>query len=65
MVKNFIFDLQRFKNISNSESNTLISGTSKADFISNSAEAEYDGDGDYYYKGSNVTIDAGKGNGPD
>ena len=44
----FIFDLQRFVDIYNEESNTLVSGTDDNDYIRND--------------GSNVTIDGGSGN---
>ena len=44
----FIFDLQRFVDIRNYESNTLLRGTDDNDYI--------------YNDGSNVTIDAGAGN---
>ncbi|MBD3879562.1 MAG: hypothetical protein SR1Q5_07760, partial [Quinella sp. 1Q5] len=48
-MRDFVFDLQRFDNISNDTSNTLVSGTSGNDSI---------------YSGgySSVTIDAGAGN---
>ncbi|MBR3498298.1 MAG: hypothetical protein IKO05_04820 [Selenomonadaceae bacterium] len=44
--------------IYNTASNTLLSGTSKADSIQNGGVW----DGSYHYGGSNVTIDAGAGN---
>ena len=49
MFKNFIFDLQRFADIHNYDSNTLVSGTSGNDTI-------------YNWESSNVTISGGAGN---
>ena len=66
-MKDFDFDLQRFKDISNYKSNKEVSGTSYADYIYNSGSnvTINCGDGDdsiYNNYGNNVTISGGMGN---
>ena len=55
--KKFIFDLQRFADIYNANSNTLLSGTSDDDYVANGYR-----DTRWHDGGNNVTMDAGAGN---
>lgn len=61
-----VFDLQRFENINNVASNTLVSGTTGDDIITNSGEyVTIDGgagDDSIGNTGSNVSINGGDGN---
>ena len=67
-MKDFVFDLQRFKDIYNDESDNYISGTSKADFIYNDMGDDCTIDGGagndtiYNYAGGDCIIDGGTGN---
>ena len=66
-MRDFIFELQRFATIVNNSDNTLISGTSDADSITNSGnnvsiKAGAGDDSVRFYDAVNVTIVGGKGN---
>ena len=58
-MSEMIFDLQRFETINNSNSNSLVSGTSYSDSINN---GYIDSSDTWHSAGTNVTIDAGAGN---
>ena len=65
-MRDFIFELQRFATIVNNSDNTLISGTSDADSITNSGnnvsiKAGAGDDSVRFYNAVNVTIEGGTG----